>query len=106
MSYLADALIRSTVVLLVGLAAVFVLRHRSSALRHWILTATIAAAAMAAPLSWLLPDWPAAAVPAPGVLVFEAPPAAVATTPIPLESTAPVTGAAAAVRWCTASRCS
>jgi TonB family protein len=90
MIYLADALIRSTIVLLAGLAAVFVLRHRSSALRHWVLTATIAAAALAAPLSWVVPDWPAVAVPAPGVLVFEAPPVAVPTTPVVLESSAPV----------------
>ena len=68
MTPLADALIRSTLVLLAGLAAVVVLRHRSSALRHWILAATIAAAALAAPLAWMLPDWPAAAVPAPPAL--------------------------------------
>jgi TonB family protein len=73
MTYLADALIRSTLVLLAGLAAVALLRHRSSALRHWILTATIGAAAVAAPLSWLLPDWPVAAVSAPVTLVFERP---------------------------------
>ena len=72
MTPLADALIRSTLVLLAGFAAVVVLRHRSSALRHWILAATIAAAALAAPLAWMLPAWPAAALPAPAALAFDA----------------------------------
>ena len=98
MTYLADALIRSTVVLAAGLAAVFVLRSRSSALRHWILAATMAAAAVAAPLSWLLPDWAAAAVPAPAVLIFEAPPATVATTAaVRLDSSGPATRAVSEV---------
>ncbi len=71
MTPLADALIRSTLVLLAGFAAVFVLRHRSSALRHWILAATIASAALAPPLAWMLPAWPATALPAPSALVFD-----------------------------------
>ena len=78
MTPLADALIRSTLVLVAGLAAVFVLRQRSSALRHWILAATIASAALAAPLAWLLPAWPAAALPAPPALAFDAVPFAAA----------------------------
>ena len=71
MTPLADALIRSTLVLLAGFAAVFVLRHRSAALRHWILAATIASAALAPPLAWMLPAWPATAVQTPSALVFE-----------------------------------
>ena len=74
MTPLTDALIRSTLVLLAGIAAVSVLRNRSSALRHWILAVTIAAAALAAPLAWILPAWPAAAVPAPSALAFDAVP--------------------------------
>jgi TonB family protein len=75
MTPLADALIRSTLVLAAGIAAVTVLRSRSSALRHWILAGTIAAAALAAPLAWILPEWQATAVPAPAALVFDAGPA-------------------------------
>ena len=75
MTPLADALIRSVLVLLTGFAAVFVLRHRSAALRHWILAATIASAALAPPLAWVLPAWPATAVQTPSALVFEPAPA-------------------------------
>ena len=75
MTPLADALIRSTLVLLAGFAAVFVLRHRSAALRHWILAATIASAALAPPLAWMLPAWPATAVQTPSALRFEPVPA-------------------------------
>ena len=75
MTPLADALIRSVLVLLTGFAAVFVLRHRSAALRHWILAATMASAALAPPLAWLLPAWPATAVQTPSALVFDPAPA-------------------------------
>ena len=79
MTPLADALIRSVLVLLTGFAAVFVLRHRSAALRHWILAATIASAALAPPLAWVLPAWPATAVQTPSALVFEPAPATAAS---------------------------
>lgn len=103
MTYLADALIRSSVVLLAGFAAVYVLRRRSSALRHWTLTVTIAAAAIAAPLSWLLPDWSVTAVQTPTALVFAPEPAAVepAVTPTMIASAEAPADAAATV---TASR--
>lgn len=83
-SLLLDALVRSTGLLLAGLAATVVLRRRSAALRHWVLAATIAAAALGTPLAWALPDWPVAAVPTPAVFRFEpaAPmPAVVETAP-------------------------
>ena len=82
-SLLLDALVRSTVLLLAGLAATVVLRRRSAALRHWVLAATIAAAALGTPLAWALPDWPVAAVPTPAVFRFEpaAPMAVVETAP-------------------------
>jgi TonB family protein len=95
-SLLLDALLRSTGVLIVGLAAALVLRRRSAALRHWVLAATIGAAALGTPLALVLPDWPVAAVPTPAALRFEpaaptpaiphtAPPAAVASAPKPVE---------------------
>jgi TonB family protein len=86
MTYLTDALLRSTVVLLAGLAAVYLLRHRSSALRHWILTATIAAAAIAAPLAWVLPNWSVTAVNTPTALVFT--PASAGIAPVSLANDA------------------
>jgi TonB family protein len=67
-----DALLRSTLVLAAGIAAVAMLRNGSSALRHWILAATIGAAALAAPLAWILPEWQAAAVTAPAALALDA----------------------------------
>jgi len=42
---LLDALMRSSVLLLAGLAGVAMVRRGSAALRHWLLAATIAAAA-------------------------------------------------------------
>jgi TonB family protein len=100
MTPLADALIRSTLVLAAGIAAVSVLRNRSSALRHWILAVTIASAALAAPLAWMLPAWQATAVPAPSALVFDAapavslPPEAIADVP-----TAPARGVPLGLIW-------
>ena len=77
MTYLADALIRSSVLLLAGLAAVVLLGRCSAALRHWLLAATITAAALAAPLAWILPEWPVAAVRTPAVLASTLRPAPV-----------------------------
>ena len=84
---LLDALVRSSAVLLAGLGAALMLRRRSAALQHWVLAATIAAAALAAPLAWIVPDWSVAAVPAPVLQVFDASAS---------EAVVPVTAAAAA----------
>ena len=74
LTLLSDALIRSSALLLAGLGALVVLRGRSSALRHWILAATMTAAALAAPIAWVMPDWPATTVRTPAALTFEAAP--------------------------------
>ena len=71
---LSDALIRSSALLLAGFIALLALRGRSSALRHWILAATMTAAVLAAPLAWVMPDWPATSVRTPAVLTFDAAP--------------------------------
>jgi TonB family protein len=84
---LLDALVRSSAVLLAGLGAALMLRRRSAALQHWVLAATIAAAALATPLAWIVPDWSVAAVPAPVLQVFDASVS---------ETVVPVTAAAAA----------
>jgi TonB family protein len=57
MSPLADLAIRSSVILLIGLGAACLLRHRSAALRHAVLASAIAAAAAVGPLGVLLPGW-------------------------------------------------
>jgi TonB family protein len=74
---LSDALIRSSALLLAGLAVLFVLRGRSSALRHWVLAATMTAAVLASPIAWVMPNWPLTRVSTPAAFVIE--PAAVST---------------------------
>jgi TonB family protein len=56
-SLLADLAIRSSLVLFCGLVLTGRLRHRSAALRHCILAATVFAAAAVVPFSLALPAW-------------------------------------------------
>jgi TonB family protein len=67
---LLDPAIRSSVILLAGLAVSARLRHRSAALRHSVLATAIFAAALVVPLGRVLPAWDLrlpASTPAPGV---------------------------------------
>ena len=59
MTMVFDVVVRSSVILALGLAVMPLLRRKSAALRHWVLfTCLICAAAM--PLAtWLLPTWDA-----------------------------------------------
>ena len=57
MRLLADLTLRSSLIVLVGLVANLLLRHRSAALRHAVLAAAMCAAAVVAPLSLVLPAW-------------------------------------------------
>jgi TonB family protein len=95
-SLLSDALIRSSALLLAGFIVLVALRGRSSALRHWILAATMSAAVLAAPLARVIPDWPATSVRTPAVLSFDVAPVPVAT-PEPMSAAAPTAPAPAAV---------
>ena len=52
-----DIGLRASVVVLAALAVTAALRHRSAALRHWVLAAGICAAAAVAPLGRALPAW-------------------------------------------------
>lgn len=52
-----DAVLRSSAVLLLGFAALALLRRRSAALRHRVLLLTLSGAALAAPLTLVLPGW-------------------------------------------------
>jgi TonB family protein len=57
MSLLASLAIRSSVIVLLGLAANLLLRRRSAAVRHAVLAAAMFAAALVVPLSLVLPAW-------------------------------------------------
>ena len=64
MTVLIDLAIRSSVILAAGLVLNARLSHRSAALRHRVLVASIFGAALVAPLSLTLPEW-TVSVPAP-----------------------------------------
>jgi TonB family protein len=72
MRVLAETALRSGVLVLAGLAAYAILRHRSAALRHSVLAASVLAAAAVVPLSLMLP--PAIVVSVPSA--WNSPPAA------------------------------
>ena len=57
MRLLGDLAIRSSIILLAGLALNALLGGRSAALRHWVLAAAIFAAAAVVPLTLALPAW-------------------------------------------------
>ncbi len=52
-----DLGLRASLVVLTALVAAAALRHRSAALRHWVLAAGIFSGAAVAPLGWALPAW-------------------------------------------------
>jgi TonB family protein len=58
MSLLVDVIVRSSLVLAVGLAAVWMLRRQPAALRHWILAGTLALAAAQPVISQIIPALP------------------------------------------------
>ncbi len=58
MSLLIDVMVRSSLVLVVGLAAVWLLRKQPAALRHWILAAAVALAAALPAISQIVPALP------------------------------------------------
>jgi TonB family protein len=62
MSLLFDVIVRSSLVLVVGLAAVWLLRKQPAALRHWILAAAVALAAVQPVISQFVPALPIAMI--------------------------------------------
>ena len=91
---LTEALIRSSLVLLAGLAAASLLRNRSAAMRHCVLAGSIAAAAIAAPLGRAVP--PMAIVSMPAITLPLAPIAERQSGPLlPAAGGAPAAGPAA-----------
>ena len=94
MTTIVDLAVRSSLVLLAGLAVTALLARRSAALRHWVLAAAILAAAAVPALSLALPGWEAAVpewqVGAPSALPPAVPSAITAPPPVaPLLSQAP-----------------
>jgi TonB family protein len=57
MSLLVDAAIKTSLILLFALMAVFLLRRRSAAMRHWLLAVAIACVAIAPLLTPVAPSW-------------------------------------------------
>jgi TonB family protein len=55
--WILDIAIRSSVVVVAALAAAALLRHRSAAVRHWVLAVGIVGGAAVLPLSRALPGW-------------------------------------------------
>jgi TonB family protein len=55
MTLLLDSAIRCSIVLVAGLATAWLLRHRSAALRHWVLAAAVFSAAAVVPLALIVP---------------------------------------------------
>src|SRR5687767_10011917 len=63
MNVIVDATIRSSGLLILGLAVAACLGRRPAAVRHCVLAAAIFAAAVVAPLSLLVPSWAVAPLP-------------------------------------------
>jgi TonB family protein len=77
MGLLVETTVKSSLVVLVALAAVACLRGRSAALRHWILSAAIVAAMASPVLGLVAPSWhvPLDAIAKPQLIRAVAPPA-------------------------------
>ncbi len=61
--FLLSAVVKSSAIVAIALAATSLMRARSAAVRHWILAAALIAAAVAPALERVVPAWPVAAVP-------------------------------------------
>ena len=59
MSALVDAVLKSSVILSLGIAAATLMRRHSAAARHWVLAAAFASAAIVPFLGSVVPRWPA-----------------------------------------------
>ena len=93
MSLLIDAIVRSSLVLVVGLSALWVLRKQPAPLRHWILAAALSLAAAQPVISRVIPG-----LPLPAMNWFEeaAVPAPVVETDISVEVAGPAPASAPA----------
>ena len=62
MSFVLESVLRSSLVLAIGLVALAVLRHKPAALRHWVLMATLALAAAQPAMNLIVPSWKIAGI--------------------------------------------
>ena len=69
MSFGLEIVLRSSIVLAVGFAALAMIRHQPAALRHWVLVATLAMAAAQPAINRIIPAWKIAALGAPPTTV-------------------------------------
>ena len=83
---LLEVVLRSSLLLLIGLALMPLLRRRSAALRHWVLFASVMSAGAVPLVSWVVPRWEALDVVAlvPAAVVERAAPLAAIVTATPL----------------------
>lgn len=97
---LIDVLVRPTLVLSAGLAALWLLRREPAAFRHWLLAVAVALAAVQPLLQMVLPAWTMAAAAAPREITTPPPDARDVATAMTFElpSAAPVV-APAPGRW-------
>ena len=58
MSLVAEFVVKSSVILSVGLLAASRLSRASASLRHFVLLCTLLAVVLVAPLGWVMPEWP------------------------------------------------
>ena len=89
MSLLVETTIKVSSIMVLALAAGALLRHRSAALRHWMLTAAIVCAAAVPVLQPLVPSWD---VPLNAPATFDRP--AAGSRPSPLDPASPAAPAA------------
>src|SRR5688572_8513842 len=64
MNLLLESAVKASVLLFIALAALFLLRRQSAALRHWLLAVSLLFAAAQPALTLLLPTWSIAVPPA------------------------------------------
>ena len=57
MSFVLESVLRSSLLLAIGLAGVALLRHKPAALRHWVLMATLVLAAAQPAMNRIVPSW-------------------------------------------------
>jgi TonB family protein len=57
MSFILDMVLRSSLVLAIGLAVLALLRKQPAALRHWLVMATLTMAATQPLMNWAIPAW-------------------------------------------------
>jgi TonB family protein len=98
MSVVFEMVLRSSLVLLVGLAAQSLVRKQPAALRHWLLLATLALAAAQPAMNWIIPAWKIAS-PGGNVTALDNVPAAQTDVTFELPQLNPISTSTSRVNW-------